>query len=224
MMFLSEIKIIDLKRSEFDTREKDSLEVGLKKLEKDFSSLKSPKKPKDEAKLAAYNTALAAHAKKSKDFGAKISNAKDKIARLEAADKKARAKGQYKFKKKVYTDKPMADSTGGLDYGYAFKWGRNTEKDISTWKIRDGFEPVTVKDPYLPDGIPPNAEGRFIFGDAILMKITLRKYAEKHTKSQAKSDRAAAARYKEFQATLESRGVEASDEFIEGRKKELGLD
>ena len=136
------------------------------------------------------------------------------------------SKGIYKFAVggKAYIDKPMADTTGGLDYGYAFKWGRNTEKDISTWNIRDGFEVVTVKDPYLPDGIPPNAEGRFVFGDAILMKITLRKYAEKHMKSQAKSDRAAAAKLKEFQTTLASKGVEASDEFIEGRKKELGID
>ena len=226
-MFLSEIKIIDLKRSKFDTSELDSLIANLKKLEKDFSSLKSPVqiKDKDGAITASCKRALVAHAKKSKDFEAKISEAKDKIAELETAEKKARAKGQYKFKKKVYTDKPMADTTGGLDFGYKFKWGHNDAKDISTWKVRDGFELVTAKDPYLPEEPTAlDAEGKFIFGDAVLMKITLRKYAEKQMLSQAKSDKAVASRLKEFQATLASKGVEASDEFIGDWKKQLGID
>ena len=137
------------------------------------------------------------------------------------------SKGIYKFASggKIYTDKPMADTTGGLDFGYKFKWGHNTDKDISTWKIRDGFELVTAKDPYLPEEPTAlDAEGKFVFGDAVLMKISLRKYAEKQMRSQAKSDRAIAGKLKEFEATLASRGVEASDEFIGDWKKELGID
>lgn len=137
------------------------------------------------------------------------------------------AKGKYVFAKggKVYTDKPMADTTGGLDFGYKFKWGHNTAKDISTWKIRDGFELVTAKDPYLPEEPTAlDAEGKFVFGDAVLMKISLRKYAEKQMLAQAKSDKAVASRLKEFQATLAAKGVEASDEFIGDWKKQLGID
>ena len=204
-MFLSEIKIIDLKRSEFDTGEMDLLEANLQKFKGKAKNLKTV-----ESKKKAEVEAVAVE---------------ERIEKLKAKEKKERAKGQYKFKKKAYTDKPMADTAGGLDFGYKFKWGRNTEKDISTWKIRDGFELVTAKDPYLPEEPTAlDAEGKFIFGDAVLMKITLRKYAEKQMRSQAKSDREVAGKLKEFEATLASKGVEASDEFIGNWKKQLGID
>lgn len=224
--FLSEVKIIDLNRSRLDTSEMDLLESSLKKLEKDLSSLKLPKKPKDEAKTADYKKALETHEKKSKKLEMEILKEGDKIATLEKKEKKDRAKGVYKFAKggKVYTNQPMADSLGGLDAGYKFKWNRDDERAIRDWKIKFGFELVTVKDPYLAEGGDVDAEGRFTFDDAVLMKITLRKYAEKQMRAQAKSDRAMAGRLKEFESTLAEKGVEASDEFIGDWKKKLGID
>lgn len=225
-MSLRDIRIIDLKRSKLDTREMDSLNSDLKKLEKSLSSLKQPKKPKDEAKIADYEKALKAHEKKSKDLETKTSAVKDKIAELEIAEKKERAKGKYKFEKKVYTNQKMADSLGGLDFGYKFKWNKNGAEYIEKWELQHGFELMTSKDPYLPEGAGTkiDAEGKHIFGDLVLMKITLRKYAEKQMKAQAKSDRAMASKFKEFQTTLASKGVEASDEFIGDWKKQLGID
>ena len=135
-------------------------------------------------------------------------------------------KGMYKFVKggKVYTNQPMADSLGGLDNGYVFKWNRDDPKAIRKWEIRFGFDLLTIKDPYFAEGADVDAEGRYFLGDAVLMKITLRKYAEKQMRAQAKSDRAVAGKLKEFQTTLESKGVESSDEFIGDWKKQLGID
>ena len=224
-MFLNEIKIIDLKRSKFDTSEKDSLTVQLEKLGKDRSSLKPPVTSKDEASTASHKKALESHKKKSKDLELKIEKVKEKLTELEKREKKDKSKGLYKFAKggRVYTDKMMADTTGGLDFGYKFKWNRNDDRAINDWNIKHGFELVTVKDSYLPEGVPPNGEGKFVFGDAILSKITLRKYAEKQMIAQARSDKAVASKFKDFKATLESKGVEASDEFIGDWKEGLGI-
>lgn len=223
-MVLSDVKIIDLKRSELDTSEMDSLRAKYKKLEKDLSSLKSPKKPKDEAKLDAFNKAFATYAKKLKKAEEDTKLVESKIADAEKKEKKDRAKGKYEFKKKVYTNQPMADSLGGLDTGYKFKWNRDDPKAIRKWEIQFGFELVTIKDPYFAEGADVDAEGRYIFGDAVLMKLTLRKYAEKQMKARAKSDRAVASRLKEFQTDLAQKGIEASDEFIGDWKKQLGID
>lgn len=204
-MFLSEIKIIDLKRSKFDTSEMDLLEANLKTFKGKTETLKTAElKKRAEVEVVAIE---------------------ERIKKLKGKEQADRRKGKYKFEKKVYTDKLMADTTGGLDFGYKFKWGRDDPKAISTWKIRDGFELVTVKDPYLPEEPTAlDAEGKFVFGDAVLMKISLRKYAEKQMRSQAKADKAVASRLKEFETTLASKGVEASDEFIGDWKKQLGID
>ena len=132
-------------------------------------------------------------------------------------------KGQYEFTKKIYTNQKMADTTRGLDFSYKFKWNTNNEKAIRDWRIKYGFELVTVKDPSFPEGAELDAEGKWIFGDAVLMKIPLRKYAEKQMRAEAKSNRAVAQRYKEFQATLGEKKVQICDEFIEKRKAELGI-
>lgn len=133
-------------------------------------------------------------------------------------------KGEYHFTKKVYTNQKMADTTRGLDASYKFDWNRNDSKAIRDWKIKYGYEMVTVKDPYFPEGTELSAESTFVFGDAVLMKIPLRKYAEKQMRAEAKSNRAAADRMKEFKTALESRRVEICDEYIEKRKKDLGID
>lgn len=209
MMFLSEIKILDLKRSELDTGEMDLLEANLQKFKGKTKTLKTAEsKKKAEVEVVATE---------------------ERIKKLKEKEKADRKKGSYKFKKKVYTDKQMADTTGGLDFGYKFKWNRDDARAIADWRIKYGFELVTVKDPYLPEGVPPDGEGKFVFkipGDSVLMKITLRKYAEKQERARAKSDRAVAGKLKEFQAALASKGVDAvdaSDKFIEDRKKELGI-
>lgn len=226
--FLSDVRIIDLKRSVIDTSERDNLKTKLKKLEKDQSSLKSPKKPKDEAKLAKYEKALKVHEKKSKNLEVKIFETEEELKKLEKKEKLDREKGRYEFKTKVYTDKRMEDSTGGLDFGYRFKWNRDDERAIRDWRVKFGFELVTMKDPYLPEGAELDSEGKWVFGDAVLMKITLRKYAEKQMRSIELSERASQDKLKEFKAILSGatkEGVEtAPDEQLERWKQQLGID
>ena len=108
-------------------------------------------------------------------------------------------KGDYHFVDKVYTDKKMADTVKGFDYGYKFKWNRDDPRSIKDWVIKYGFELVTPKDPYLPEGVPPDGEGKFVFGDAVLMKIPLRKYAKKQLKAIQKSERALSSKVKDFE-------------------------
>ena len=141
---------------------------------------------------------------------------------LDETKKSKPEKGEYFFKKKVYTTNKMADARKGLA-GWKFKWNRNDDRCIRDWQIKWGFSLVTPKDPYWPEGIPPDAEGKYVFGDAVLMKIQIAKYAEKRTREIAKSDRAARSRIKEFEQVMAEKNVKVEDEFIERYKQDLGI-
>lgn len=224
--FQSETRIIDLRRSVLDTSEEDALTAKIKQLED--RSLKPPIKPKDEAKLAKYEKELKAHEKKSRDSEVKIFEAKEELKRFKEKEEKDRKKGYYNFKKKVYTDKKMEDSTGGLDFGYRFKWNRDDDRAIRDWEIKYGFELLTSKDPYVVEGAQLDSEGRWIFGDSVMMKITLRKYVEKQLQSIQRSERASRTKMEEFRAILKGatkEGVpEADQREIERWKQQLGID
>lgn len=224
--FQSETRIIDLRRSVLDTSEEDALTAKIRQLK--GQSLKPPAKPKDEAKLAKYEKELKAYEKKSRDLEVKIFEAEEELKRFKEKEEKDRKKGHYKFKKKVYTDKKMEDSTGGLDFGYRFKWNRDDDRAIRDWEIKYGFELLTAKDPYVVEGAQLDSEGRWIFGDSVMMKITLRKYVEKQLQSIQRSERASRTKMEEFRAILRGatkEGVPEADQGeIERWKQQLGID
>lgn len=224
--FISETKIIDLRRSVLDTSERDALTAKIKQLETDQASLKPPV-AKSEKKTATDVKAMKAYEKKARDLEVKLFEAEEELKKLDEKEKADREKGQYKFKKKVYTDKEMEDSTGGLDFGYRFKWNRNTDRDISDWRVKYGFELVTTKDPYVVEGAELDSEGKWVFGDAVLMKITLRKYVEKQLRAIQKSERASRDKVEEFKAILAGatkEGVKVSDpDQIEKWKQQVGI-
>lgn len=144
------------------------------------------------------------------------------------AEKSKPKKGVYVFTNKVYTDKKMADTTKGLE-GYKFKWNENSDKAIKDWQIKYGFELVTPDDPYLPEGLPPDAEGKYVFGDAVLMKIPLRKYAEKQMREVAKSERATKDIVRKFEdslrgKTVDGKDVEVVNDYIDRWKESLGIE
>lgn len=59
-------------------------------------------------------------------------------------------------------------------------------RDLHEWRINWGYEPVKVDDyDYIPEGVPPNSDGWFVFSDLVLVKTDLIKYVEKREQELA---------------------------------------
>jgi len=114
--------------------------------------------------------------------------------------------GKYVFKKKAYTKYPFADDT------YKYKWNTvdrrpNQISPEEEWKINYKFDYVVVgQDNVWPEGVKPNGEGHYQFGDAILMKCRIEDYIEKRKHEIAKSEKAYKAKRDEYQASLRKIG------------------
>lgn len=125
-------------------------------------------------------------------------------------------KGKYDFKKKVYVER--ADYLNAqVRPPYKFKWNRyeprTNYKEVRDYQIRYGASFVTVKDPWWPEGVPPDGEDKYVFGDLVLMKIPLRPYLEEKERNRLRAERATASKMREFKAGLERKtGKDAIDE------------
>jgi len=124
--------------------------------------------------------------------------------------------GKYEFDKKIYVER--ADYLNAqVRPPYKFQWNRyeprTNYKEVRDWQIKLGASFVTIKDPYWPEGIPPDGEDKYVFGDAVLMKIPLRQFLEKKARDKARAEKATASKMREFQASLARRvGKDAIDE------------
>ncbi len=125
-------------------------------------------------------------------------------------------KGNYEFKRKVYVER--ADYLNAqVRPPYVFQWNRyeprTNYKEVRDWQIKLGASFVTTKDSYWPEGVPPDGEDKYVFGDAVLMKIPLRAYLDEKERSRLRAEHATAAKMREFKSNLERRtGKDAIDE------------
>lgn len=117
-------------------------------------------------------------------------------------------KGKYVFKKKVYLS--YKEDAPRPEREWWFSWNRHTPEggEIRDWQIKWGFEFVTTNDSYWPEGVPPNAEGHYIFSkDAVLMRCPLINWVKKMKRDQDKADRALTAKQKEFDDEMAKAGA-----------------
>ncbi|MHC4639941.1 MAG: hypothetical protein ACYTBV_20995 [Planctomycetota bacterium] len=124
------------------------------------------------------------------------------------------AKGKYVFKPngKKYIDY-NSDSSALPEH--KVQWNRNTPKDIDAWKYSLEYELVQWQDKhYWPEGIPPNAEGYYTFGDMILMQCPALVYAERKQRDIQKSQGAAKAALKGFQQDAKRDGVMVDEQLM----------
>lgn len=137
----------------------------------------------------------------------------------ELVGKHGRKESNFEFKKRVYASKKYSDSTTRpriANTPVYFAWNRNHPREIQKWKSMCKFEIVTVNDPFVPEGVAPNAEGRYIFNDdMILMQCPLVEWVLKRKREIAKSDRAARARIQEFEDSVRAQGLKVAKREIE---------
>ncbi len=92
------------------------------------------------------------------------------------------------------------------------KWNRNTPYDIESWRTKWNYSEVTTKDPYWPEGIKPNQEGKYLYRtDMILMKCPLADYVAKRKKEIEKSELAVASKRREYEQMVKQKGAQVSN-------------
>jgi hypothetical protein len=201
MMLLSDIKIIDLRRSIVD---KAPLEQAREKLAKLAEAHEE-----ESNRLKGLRKVDSGYVKKKLEVKARLGDLEADIVReekgLKELERKYREKSNIPYITKIYVT--------GEDYRdpktmpeYVFKWNRyeprTNFREIRNWQIQFGAEFVSVDDDYVPEGIPADSEGHFPFDDAVLVKIPIDRYVKKRMKEIDISERAAGNLRKKHEETL----------------------
>ena len=123
-------------------------------------------------------------------------------------------KGKYVFKKKVY----VGYRNSAFCPRHYVQWNRyyagDDYKDIRDWQIKWNYSFVTIKDPYWPEGLKPDNNDQYRYGDLILMKCPIEDYVEKRMKEIKKSNIAAANDLRKFEARAQRDGVSVTHQLL----------
>ena len=135
-------------------------------------------------------------------------------------------KADYKFTQIVYlTSKDYHVEASCPDWVYT--WCRYNPTDnfrgLYTWQIRYKAVPVTVDDEVIPEGIPPNPEGKFVFDDLIMVKIPLEEHMKRRARDVAKSESKAGEMLKAYVSDLKAQGMDAPEDQLRASLEKLGI-
>ena len=121
-------------------------------------------------------------------------------------------KGRYVFEPngKKYID---YNSDSSALPAHKVQFCRNTPNDIDQWKYQLDYDLVRWQDKlYWPEGIVPNGEGYYTFGDVILMQCPALIYAERKRKELERSRGAVKVALRQFHQDAKKDGVYVGEE------------
>lgn len=197
-MFLSQVKIIDMKNSVLD-------DGGLEELRRKYVSLQlklKQAKKEDRPKVQlVVDKAQEKYESAKKEFGEK------KRVWLQ--------NGRYKFKTKLEVD---YKNKARRPY-YFTKWVRYVEGNNfreAQDRLSQGWDFVLAgKDPFWPEMTPMGADGYYHFGgDMVLMKIPLYEYLLKRKEDIMRSDNAPKQVIANFQEKMRKQGTDIGDQML----------
>jgi hypothetical protein len=123
-------------------------------------------------------------------------------------------RGQYVFNNIKYID---YRGTTAARPPYQFAWAPVTpytnppNREAERWKMLWGYTYVTVNDPYWPQSITPDADGKYVLGDAVLMKTKLENYLKKRKREIDESERGPEMRKSAFLGEAKSFGMDIDE-------------
>jgi len=137
-------------------------------------------------------------------------------------------RGEYAFTgKKVYVDGEAYRTTARRP-AWFFCWirydSRDGFKDVRDHQIKWKYSYVTPDDPYWPEGLPPDVNGRYVYGDVVLMKCPLIEELRKRELARQMSEGMAMSSYQKFENTVDEAGAGLSpgdEHYIDQLSKEL---
>jgi hypothetical protein len=133
-----------------------------------------------------------------------------------------RKKGNYVFEPngKVYVNKMKDYLHGETRHPWVFTWcthdpGRRFGT-LHKWRVDYQATFVDINDPYWPEGMIPDAEGKYIFrDDMVLVKIPLEVHLEKNKRERDIANRTRASKMREFEADAKAAGADIPKEMLE---------
>lgn len=137
-------------------------------------------------------------------------------------------KGRYDFQKIVYYK--TRDFQEGYIHPYKLKWCKYSEKDYprpfakyQEWmvKYKNAMSMVKVGDDYVPEGVFPDAEGKYVDGDLVLVKIPIELHMEDRRRAVELSERQASGMRKQFQHEMKQEGADIPEQWTEDRSERM---
>ena len=146
------------------------------------------------------------------------------------AEKSNPEMGEYHFTKKIYYK--TKDFREGHIHPFKIKWCKYSEQDyprpfatLYEWKLKFKAELLQVGDDYWPDGHVPDAEGKYVTGDLVCVKIPIREHVKKRREAAELSERMGKSMKSTFQGEMRSEGADIPEEWAEEKgertRKEL---
>ncbi len=209
MRTLRSIKMVDLRASQYETVDvkKATIERGeaitrMTKLQK-CKDVDTKTLEKAEKELKSKTTALE---KAKLEFSKQL--------------KQWEQQGAYKFKKKVYVDYYGITAPAPEHY---LKWIRydqtNNYRESRDMAAAMNYAYVKAgEDPYWPEGVGPNPDGYYVYGDLVLMKVPLKDYLVQRFEAIQQSKRGKNEAVARFEAEVEASGSSVPREEIAALK------
>jgi len=142
------------------------------------------------------------------------------------AEKSNPEMGEYYFTKKVYY--LTKDFKEGYIHPFKIKWCKYSEQDyprpfatLHSWKLSFGAELLTVGDDYWPDGHVPDAEGKYVTGDLVCVKIPIEKHVATRRAAVKKSDDFAKNSKARFLAEMQADGASQGERLLEEEEERM---
>jgi len=118
--------------------------------------------------------------------------------------------GQYAF-----TERKTIDYRGNRAARppYQFAWcpltpdTRPPNRELNRWRMLWGYSLVKVEDPYWPMGVVPDAEGKYVLGDVVLVKTDIMNHLKRRKKEIEESEVRADSSKRAFFEEAKSYGV-----------------
>lgn len=134
----------------------------------------------------------------------------------EASDPKT---GNYVFTNKLYVN--YYDK--GRRPAWHFTWILNKPEHRNMVKIDQGYEPVKVNDPtcmYWPEGMVPDAQGEYVYGDVVFSRCPLIKYLKQMEYEKKLSERGFRDVANQFKTEAQAAGAEITESDIDKLAKQ----
>lgn len=138
------------------------------------------------------------------------------------------SRGEYVFltDEKAYVD-GAAYHTKATRPPWFFRWiryePRDNYKDVRDYQVKWQYSYVTPDDPYWPEGLSPDSQGHYVYGDVVLMKCPLVVELRRRELARQMSDSLSMSAYSKFEKETEQAGADlsvADESYIDQLTKE----
>ena len=137
--------------------------------------------------------------------------------------------GEYIFTKKIFYRN--TDFQQGYIHPFKIKWCKYSEQDyprpfatLHKWKISFKAEVLTIGDDYWPEGMTPDAEGKYVDGDLVCVKIPIEEHVKTRKEAVRRSDEYARNVRTQFDDEMKKEGADIPKEWIEKEKERMERD